>query len=307
MNFIACADLHITDKVPANRKPDYYLECLDKFEQILQIASESDMKLLVVAGDMFDSTKVSYGVTRKIMEIMNQYIENKLEVFVVPGQHDCNYHFGSLLNTPLGILETAGLVKVLETGKHYFKKGVSFVGTGWNEEPESQGEVLVTHQMVTYKGELWPGQTNYSTSHAILRKYPWAKLIISGDNHLPHLVESEGRLQINCGSMLRKSKDQIEFLPRVWSVDTEYWTTSPIFLKIKPAEDVFDLDKIELEEITDIAKKEADEKIKAFIQTLPETEKERPNFKLILQSVVKQTNPSEEVVKIINSIMEKVS
>ena len=307
MEFIASADLHICDNLPQNRKDKDYLDtCLNKFKNIMEITNETDSKLLVLAGDIFDSAKVKYLVLNAVLDIIYQY--PRIKILAIPGQHDCRYHMGSLLDTPMGILQTTGVFHILNDNLVTINN-ISFVGTGWNEEidPEIKADVLVTHQMVTYKGELWPGQTNYSTAHAILRKYKKINVIISGDNHLPHLVESEGRLQINCGSMLRKSKDQIEFLPRVWSVDTEYWTTSPIFLKIKPAEDVFDLDKIELEEITDIAKKEADEKIKAFIQTLPETEKERPNFKLILQSVVKQTNPSEEVVKIINSIMEKVS
>ena len=308
MKFIAAADIHIHSKVPENRKGDYFGQVTDKFQKLLDITvKHSDDKLLVVAGDFFDSSTVAYKVTQKIMEML---MDNEVHLLVVPGQHDLRYHVGELKNTPLGILATCDLVSILNPRNRYTIKDVSFVGAGWNEEPETEADVLVMHRMITKKGELWPGQTNYSSAHAILRKYPWAKCIISGDNHAPHTLKSNGKLQINCGSMVRSTKSQVGFQPRVHLIDTNScntWTTTSIKIPCLPDDEVFDFSKIAIEELKGEAKKEAEKKIAEFINTLPVTAKEKPNFKTILNNVVAHVDPKKSVRTIIDNIMEEVS
>jgi len=263
-----------------------------------------------VAGDFFDAPDVPYKVVRLILAMIK---ESRVHLMVVPGQHDLRYHVSGLDNTPLGILQTSGQVEILtpKMSKTVYG-GVSFVGAGWNEEPKDKADILVMHRMVTKKGELFPGQTNYSTAHAILRKYPWAQCIITGDNHLPHSLRVKGnecghRLQINCGSLVRSTKTQIDFQPRCWAINPFKMTVRSIKIPIEPAERVFDFNKIAIEEIKKENKEKAEEKIAEFIGTLPQTEKERPNYKKILQSVVEHVNPNNNVKKIINDIMERVS
>jgi len=288
MKFIACADIHLSDKCPKSRKGNYFKQILVKFEYILKRTQKTDSKLLVIAGDFFDTTKAKYKVTNKI-------------------QHDLNYHVSGLDNTPLGILETAGAISILNNKTTITIGGVTFIGAGWNEKPKEQADVLVIHRMIVKKGELWAGQTNYSTAHAILRKYPWAKCIISGDNHLPHSLRTKNKLQINCGSMVRSTKAQINYQPRCWIIDTEKWETKPIKIKCLASDDVFDMNQIEIDETKDDAKREAEEKIAAFIDTLPNTEKEKPNYKSILSNVIDQTKPKKNVMNIINQTMERIN
>jgi len=303
--FIACADLHITNKRPKNRKGDYYSQIISKFSYILALTiKHSENRLLVVAGDFFDSPNVPYKVSRHIIELL---IDANIRILVVPGQHDLRYHVSGLDNTPLGILSTCKLVTVLHPDSKVVINGVSFAGAGWNEEPKDPVDVLLMHRMVTKKGELWSGQTNYSPAHGILRKYPWAKCIISGDNHLPHSLRKEGRLQINCGSMVRSTKSQIDFQPRVYLVDTKDWKSRPLKVLVKPSEEVFDFNKIEQDDIQEDAKKEAEKLIARFIDTLPEQDKEKPKFSTILGTLVKQIKPNKNVKNIINQIMEKIN
>ncbi len=252
--FIASADLHIHSKCPENRKGDYYEQVIQKFSNLLDITTKySPPKLLIVAGDFFDSPNVPYKVTNHVLGIIK---ESGVNILVVPGQHDLRYHVSELSNTPLGNLQKSGQVEVLtpKMSKTTYG-GVSFVGAGWNEEPEDEADVLVLHRMITKKGELWPGQTNYSSAHAIMRKYPWAQCIISGDNHLPHALRipetpkgHSCRLQVNCGSLVRSTKSQIGFQPRAYVIDTSKWTAKPVKIPCLPDEDVFDFDKITIKD-----------------------------------------------------------
>jgi len=306
-DFIAGADLHIHSKVPENRKGDYFGQVIMKFSHLLAYTIRfSAPGLLVVAGDFFDAPNVPYKVTKRVIELIK---ESGIEVLVVPGQHDLRYHVSGLDNTPLGTLEAAGVVSILSNTCRYAPKGmngVTFIGSGWNEEPQEEADVLVMHRMITKKGELWPGQKNYSTAHAILRKYPWAKCIISGDNHTPHSLRTDGKLQINCGSMVRSTKSQIGYQPRCWRVDTSTWKAKPIKIQCLSDEEVFDFGKIAIEEIKEESKKEAEKKIAEFIDTLPKNSKERPDFKNILNNVVAHVDPKQSVRDIIDNTMERV-
>ncbi len=312
--FIAAADLHIHNKVPKNRKGNYYNQVMTKFEHLLRITRrKSDNNILVVAGDFFDSPQVPYKVARLVLEVIQEYETN---ILVVPGQHDLRYHVSGLDNTPLGVLETAKAVTILKPKDNKVSfGGVSFVGAGWNEEPEEKADVLVMHRMVTKKGELWPGQTNYSTAHAIMRKYPWADCILTGDNHLPHALRIKGgkenfsdhRLQVNCGSLVRSTKTQINFQPRCWIIDIHNWKAGPVKIPIEPAKDVFDFAQITIEEMKKESKEVAAAKIAEFVDTLPQDQKEKPNFKKILKNIVDQIEPKDSVKTIIRETMERIS
>jgi DNA repair exonuclease SbcCD nuclease subunit len=306
MQFICAADTHLTNKAPKSRKGDYFGQSLEKFEFILKESEKTDSKILVIAGDFFDTAKSKYKVTNKILETLKKY--KKVKVLVVSGQHDLNFHVGSLDDTPLGNLQAANVVHILKNNEIYEFNGISFVGSSWNEEPKEEADILVMHRMITKKGELWPGQTNYSTAHSILRKYSWARVIISGDNHAPHVLRTKkGTIQINCGSMMRSTKDQINFEPRVYLVDCDNWKAKAIKIPCLPSEKVFDMEHITIEEMKDESKRIAKEKISDFINTLPKNEQERPNFQKILSNVVDHVQPNEDVRSIINDTMERIS
>ncbi|MDP8268295.1 MAG: metallophosphoesterase [Candidatus Tenebribacter davisii] len=305
MKFIGAADIHITDRCPTNRKGDYFGQIMNKFEFILKTAMKTDSKVIVVAGDFFNSAKVKYEVTNRVLSLVQKY--NDVRILAVPGQHDLHYHTGGLKNTPLGILETAKAVEILKPDSITEINGVTFMGCGWNEKPSVEADVLLMHLMITKKGELWSGQTNYSTAHAILRKYPWAKCILSGDNHAPHVLRLQNKkLQINCGAVPRSTKSQIGFQPRVHLIDSDDWTSKSIKIPCLPAEDVFDFNKIAVTELKDEAKKEAEAKIAEFISMLPKNQVDKPNFKTILSSVIAHANPKQDVRDIINNIMETI-
>jgi len=70
---VASADLHIHSKVPENRKGDYFGQVINKFSELLGLTIRySPPKILVVAGDFFDSPNVSYTVTREVIKIIRE-------------------------------------------------------------------------------------------------------------------------------------------------------------------------------------------------------------------------------------------
>ena len=90
-------------------------------------------------------------------------------------------------------------------------------------------------------------------------------------------------------------------------IDVFQWKAKPIKIPCLPDEEVFDFNKIAIAEIKEESKKEAEAKIAEFINLLPQTDRERPNFKKILNSVVEHVKPNDNVLHIINSTMERIS
>lgn len=293
-DFIAAADLHLTNQKPKNRKGNYTEQILNKFEQILQITiNQTHSNFLIVAGDFFDSPTVSYNITRKVIKIIKKY---NITILAIPGQHDLRYHQSGLKNTPLGVLVESGFVSI--------KNRPDITLAGWNEEPKEKADILVLHKMITEEFGLFPGH-DYINAKTILKQYPWAKLIISGDNHRPHLVKYKNRFQLNCGSMIRKNKDQIDYHPVVWGINlSPKIKIKKIPLKILPSKEVFDFDKIEKDEVQEEIKQEAQELINKFIHELENEETTKLNFPEILQKVIQETKPKKEVIQKINEIME---
>jgi DNA repair exonuclease SbcCD nuclease subunit len=297
-DFIAAADLHLTNERPEKRKGNYVEQIFDKFEQILKITkSSTKTNLLLVAGDFFDSPTVPYNITREVIKLLKKY---NTDILGIPGQHDIRYHQSGLKDTPLGVLVESGFISVEN------KTNLDITLAGWNEEPKEDSEIIVIHKMITEKFGLFPGH-DYTNAKTILKQYPLAKLIISGDNHRPHLVKYKNRFQLNCGSMVRKTKDQIDYIPSVWGIKIfPEIEIHQLKLNIESQENVFDFDKIEKEEIQNEIKKEAEELINKFTQELEKEESTKISFPKILKKVIDETKPKKEVIQKVSEIMEKI-
>ena len=61
----------------------------------------------------------------------------------------------------------------------------------------------------------WPGCED-PTAEEILDKYPQFDLIVTGHNHKTFVVEKEGRLLVNPGSLTRQTADQADHHPCVF-------------------------------------------------------------------------------------------
>lgn len=290
-----------------NRKDDYFKTCMNKFEQILDIARQEGVEGIIVAGDFFDTPTVPYFVTKRVMELIIEYSK---DFYVIPGQHDLRYHTAGINNTPMGLLQTTGHVLVLTPENSFrFFGGITITGAGWNEEPKTEADILVMHKMVTMDGPLFFGQDDFITGHQLLHKYKWAKYIITGDNHQRFTATSpDNRHLINCGSMMRSNKSQIDYEPKVRIIDTDNWGKMQLIpLNIQPAEEVFNFEKMEREEVIKAEREKANENIGYFIASLDPDEETKPDFKFILSDIMNKTNPGEKVESIINKIMEEIN
>lgn len=294
--FIASADLHLRDTKPQYRKDDFCTNQFIKLEQLLEYTANTT-NLLVLAGDIFHSKGVNYATVIQAMGLIQHF--SSVEVLLVAGQHDLRYHRSGLNKTPLGVILQLNNVHLLKPDETFISNsGISFIGCSWNEEPTVKADVLAIHKMVTESGPLWPGQVDYTTGKALLKKYKDYLFIISGDNHRPHKTKYQGRTNINCGSMCRTGKDQYNYKPAFWHVKNSGIVTKVPY-KIEKASEVFDNDKI----VRDETFQKNRERFQEMTDSIS-TKTVKPDFERILLSTIKEAGTRQEVINLINSKME---
>jgi len=272
--FIACADLHIRKRKPQRRIDNFYLTQKRKMAWLFKIAREHQAYILA-AGDVFDTSTQPYIVLRDYISLALKY---KVRLIAIYGQHDLRYHsYSTRDNTPLAVLLAAMNFVDLGDGPHIIDNKVKIIGHSWEQDIEQTDpnmcNILITHQMVTESGGLWPGHTDYVTGKDLLKSTGY-EIIVSGDNHQSFVSEYKNARLFNTGSIVRLKRDQKDYKPRIAVVTVyddysiEYdWEYVPI----KDPDIVFsnENDTDDVEELAGI---------KDFVASLDDYENKKPDF-----------------------------
>lgn len=167
-----------------------------------------------------------------------------------------------------------------------------FQGCSYGEEipepVEGAFNVLLIHKMIVEE-KLWNAQEGHEHSNLFLRQHNF-DLIVSGDNHQGFITQSKGgRLLVNCGAMMRNTIALIDHKPFVVIYDTETREYEKVFMPIKPAAEVFRMEKV-------IAEKERNASLDSFITGLSEQKEIGLLFEDNLQSYAKLNDVCEEIM-----------
>ena len=99
-----------------------------------------------------------------------------------------------------------------------------------------------------------------------MRKYPQYKIIISGDYHVPFIMQKERNVLINTGTLIRNKKDMENHVPYIWHI--EHASSTPKVTRIEvphlPYKEVFDVERISYDKEHGIAVNT--EKLKSLIK-----------------------------------------
>lgn len=228
---ILTADIHLREDTPVARLDDYFAAQARKIKFIRELQKEHGGIPVLDAGDLFDKWKPSPF-------LLQWAIRNLPDMTTVEGNHDQSSHNSDLFaKTGLAVLEAAGVITIprkpllLENSRtevHAFPWGSPFYGA----EPVEGRNVALVHTM-TYVGRSpYPGCKDPGAG-ALMEKLPGFDLIVSGHNHKPFVVERNGRLLVNPGSIMRSNADQHDHKPRVYLWYAEDNHAEPVFLPIE--------------------------------------------------------------------------
>jgi DNA repair exonuclease SbcCD nuclease subunit len=313
MKLLITGDWHYTDKQPDCRIDDYQISITEKIEHIFKRTEEEEISLILQAGDLTDTPFLSYSTYIELSNLLSKFSSASVNtelyrynLMTVYGQHDLRYRNKG--NTPLDALASSGLITILSSDPSSLYPRICIYGCSFGEtHPQIQNpnsfNILILHQLIVSSQERdW--EKDQILHSALLQNSKW-DLVVSGDNHLPFIISTGGKKQrhlINCGSLMRSTIEQVDHEPFFVIFDTNTRTYEKHFLKIKPWQEVFDLER-------KVKQEERNENLEIYAESLKEQKDMGLDYTANLIAYMqgnKVEKPVEEIVTECITLNEKL-
>lgn len=101
MKFIHCADLHLDSKIetlPAEKSKIRREEVLRSFERLCDYASENSITAIIIAGDMFDTARVTIRTRERVINAIKN--NSSVDFLYLAGNHDEESFISSIESLP---------------------------------------------------------------------------------------------------------------------------------------------------------------------------------------------------------------
>jgi len=285
--FLCFSDLHIRITSPKFRTDNYYETLMEKFEWIVEQAEFYKCSAMLLGGDMFDAPDLPNWAE---LELMSLCYSTDVPILTVYGQHDLKYRRKE--DAKLTVLDEAQAVTLL--GPESSVCGDSEIyGQSWDEDnviPKNPDNfnILVVHRMVTKDGPLWSGHKGFIEGNSLLWNNPDMNLIVSGDNHQSFVIESDGGVLINAGSVMRNSMIQREHIPSVYLFDTETLEITRLIIPHHPFDEVMNVELAG-------SVKQREEDLEVFMEGLSSDYEVELDYEKNVKSILDTTNVSVSV------------
>ena len=291
---IACGDLHLQHKPPRCREcePDWYAAMARPLGEIRELArkySTSTHNVLVIcAGDIFDRWNSP-------PELINWAILHVQSILAIPGQHDLPEHnYEDRHRSAYETLVRAGHAVNLPPSFCVTYPGLLLTGFPWGFDvegssvPSGRGvvSIAVAHEYNWIAGTEYPGAEKTQRITTKRKNLLDFDVVIFGDNHKGFHTRIGNTEIFNCGTMMRRKIDEIDYKPQVGLIYSD-GTVVPHFLDISQ-------DKIEVPEISEIDPEVA-LNAKDFLDELSSLEQNPLDFRLAVERYVKTGNVSKKV------------
>jgi len=318
IKFITFNDVHISDINPSARLGSYKKDILEKLKQIGAAGRKLEVDFYIFAGDMFHikaPIKNTHNLNTLLMETFQAY---GAPIYATEGNHDLRGSYNNFDEQPLKVLYTSGVLTQLRTiekeinGIKVLIKGFPFQESSYPIDPTQREKqdvsICVLHLYATPDGG-----TLFKTklmSYDDLGKSQ-DDIYVIGHYHIDQGVQTisdNGYTQhfINVGAVSRgtTSEDNIKRDPKISYVEIEKADSGEITirvqavkLKVKPAEEVFDLEEKKSE-------KEKMEATEEFVEKLQKNLDEgiaNPNS---IEEEVDRLNAEKEVIDCVKYYLE---
>ena len=284
MKILYLTDTHWRSSQPKWRTDDWYATQFAELDEILEIAKDNKVDLILHGGDFLDKQKVSHQL---ITDLMKHLKNSPALIYTLLGNHGLEgYNHETVNNSGLGNLIEAGIVNRLDTlvddGQKIIVKGYhtsldipkSYL---FGEEYKEYFKIAVAHQYIIDIESLpfqylHPAQVQTDCN-----------LFLLGHWHSPF---NNGTF-INPGSIARWSIDSRKRIPQVLIIEVIPQNTLPviIYVPLKSSS----LAQWNLEAVTE--EREREMELNKFVQSLESTTFE--NFDI--SEVVKQAGLKQDV------------
>lgn len=240
MNILFIGDMHLDSRTPISRKDDYRQTVLTKLKSVLKYAKENEVKKIFTTGDTFNRTEQSLLFLNDLMDVLNLYKKEGIEVYSLVGNHDLPYNsFEYFKNTPLSLIfKSGGMIRIpndkpISIDSKTDLYGISFTESVPKVLDKEKTNILIMH---------------YATDNTIpnesIRREDLGnfKIVVAGHDHNYYGVAQELPLVLRPGSFTRLTKEKYNLERNIlmYKIDTQTLEVKEVELEgILHAEDVF--------------------------------------------------------------------
>lgn len=220
---IACADIHLSHKPPVWRsnEPNWYEAMARPLNELSELQRKYNCPVLC-AGDVFDR----WDSPAELINFAIKYLPDSISA--IPGQHDLpNHNIKELHRSAFASLTLSGKIKNISyvVINSYSQAVFKYIPYGEKLEHytglDRDIKIAIVHEYICVKGSDYKGapKESYIISKGFKsKKYAGYDIIIYGDNHKGFKTHLGKTTIINCGSLMRRDKDQEDYKPKVWLI-----------------------------------------------------------------------------------------
>ena len=283
--YIVSADWHLRDDRPLCRKDiDWLGQQEDDLTFIVKEANKRDAEL-IIAGDVYDVPRVSPSVSNMLVRVLSKAI---VPIHIIAGNHSLQYHNQeNLMNSSIGALS------LLENlGIRYYECVDNSEDGIFEHAVQISDDITIIHTLTFPNKDSVPFGAKAQAPEDLFKKYP-TKYLITGDYHRNFLASENDRLLINPGCINIQTADMLDYQPVIYYLDTDTGFVNVISIPINR------------EVLTDnhlTEKKERDNRITSFIETVKKHGMISLSFEDNLRKAITLNNVDSNVVSIIEEI-----
>jgi DNA repair exonuclease SbcCD nuclease subunit len=303
---ILCADIHLSHVPPVSRstEPCWYSAMLRPLKQLSKLQKEYQVPILC-AGDLFHKWNPP-------PELINFALEHLPPMYAIPGQHDLPMHsYKDIKKSAYWTLVKAEKILNLPPDAPLGVRDLRLHAFPWGYEPKPltnpygiTQEWAVVHKYLWIKGKSYQSAPEANRLKKCKGQFKGYDLVVIGDNHIPWVYKRENinnkveyttQIIVNCGSLMRRNIDQIDYKPAVWLVHDDN-TAEPHYLDV--SKDKF-LETEDLKKVTVGGKSIGD-----FLRKILDLKDVTISFEEAVERYLKKESVSDEVKNIVLAAIE---
>lgn len=226
MKYLCCADLHLTDRRPDCRLEDEDWMAVLEAKLSFMAAEAKRADAVIIAGDLFDLWgSVRFDLMNKCLVWFNAIRNNTRQgkIYSIAGNHDCpnhSYEPQEINRSPYLTLVRAGILHDL-----HLEPIPEFCSCIYTNKENVKGEgalICVAHRGLYLDKKPFPTAPDSGNVREFVQLLPRSvKCVVAGDYHTPFIAVVNGVTIINCGTLLRRRADQMDFKPSLWLLDSD--------------------------------------------------------------------------------------
>jgi len=220
---ILLADIHLSLKPPIWRSAEQdWLKAQCRVLKEVRLLQSKYKCPILCAGDIFDRWNCA-------PELINYALSHLPKMYAIPGQHDLPYHrIDDINKSAFWTLVEAGKIEFLSSEKCLPLPGMTVYGFPYQNEvtekphpTNSRLSVAIIHDYIWMSKHHYPNPPKEKqidgrlASKLVNKKLYGYDIIVFGDNHDGFLTRTGKTTIFNCGTLIRRKSDEIDYKPQV--------------------------------------------------------------------------------------------